>query len=39
MARWRKNLFTAMARNATSPVEHFGLPYDRIVMVGSQIGF
>jgi KUP system potassium uptake protein len=39
MARWRKSIFTVMARNATSPVEHFGLPYNRVVMVGSQIGF
>jgi KUP system potassium uptake protein len=39
MARWRKHLFTLMARNATSPAEHFGLPVDRPVMVGSQIAF
>jgi KUP system potassium uptake protein len=38
MARWRKRLFTAMARNAASPIDHFGLPVDRTVIVGSQIG-
>jgi KUP system potassium uptake protein len=37
MARWRKGLFIAMARNATSPVEHFALPPARTVEVGSQI--
>ena len=33
----RKRLFIAMARNAASPIEHFGLPSDRTVMMGSQI--
>jgi KUP system potassium uptake protein len=37
MARWRKKLFIAMARNASSPVEHFGLPGGRTVMMGSQV--
>jgi KUP system potassium uptake protein len=37
MARWRKRLFTAMARNAASPVDHFGLPSDRTVISGSQV--
>ncbi len=37
MARWRKRLFIAMARNANSPVEHFGLPSDRTVITGSQV--
>ncbi len=37
MSRWRKRLFVAMARNATSPIEHFGLPSSRTVMTGSQI--
>ena len=36
-ASWRKRLFIAMARNAASPVEHFGLPSDRTVTVGSQV--
>jgi KUP system potassium uptake protein len=34
---WRKGLFIAMARNAASPIEHFGLPSDRTVTMGSQI--
>ncbi|MBS1868619.1 MAG: KUP/HAK/KT family potassium transporter [Actinobacteria bacterium] len=34
---WRNKLFIAMARNAASPVSHFGLPTDRTVMMGSQI--
>jgi KUP system potassium uptake protein len=34
---WRKNLFVTMARNAASPIDHFGLPTDRTVMMGSQI--
>lgn len=38
MARWRKLLFVAMARNAASPIDAFGLPVDRTVIVGSQIG-
>jgi KUP system potassium uptake protein len=34
---WRKRLFIAMARNAASPVDHFGLPGERTVTVGSQV--
>jgi KUP system potassium uptake protein len=37
MSRWRKLMFIAMARNATSPIEVFGLPVDRTVAVSSQI--
>jgi KUP system potassium uptake protein len=37
MARWRKKLFVMMARNSASPMEHFGLPNDRTVVMGSQI--
>ncbi len=37
MPRWRKNLFIAMARNASSAIEHFGLPTDRTVILGSQV--
>lgn len=37
MRRWRKNLFIAMARNASSAIEHFGLPSDRTVILGSQV--
>jgi KUP system potassium uptake protein len=36
MQPWRKQLFVIMARNATSPIEHFGLPIERTVMIGSQ---
>jgi KUP system potassium uptake protein len=34
---WRKRLFIAMARNAASPISHFGLPSDRTIMIGSQV--
>jgi KUP system potassium uptake protein len=37
MSRGRKQLFVAMARNATSPIDHFGLPSSRTVMTGSQV--
>ncbi|MGH2915961.1 MAG: potassium transporter Kup [Solirubrobacteraceae bacterium] len=37
MARWRKRLFIAMARNAASPIDQFGLPPHRTVMTGSQV--
>ena len=37
MARWRKHLFIGMARNATSPIEHFGLPVDSTVAVSSHV--
>ena len=37
MARWRKRLFVIMARNSSSPIDHFGLPADRTVLTGSQI--
>jgi KUP system potassium uptake protein len=38
MRIWRKKLFIAMARNAASPIDHFRLPTDRTVMMGSQVG-
>ena len=38
MRRWRKMLFVALARNAASPIEHFGLSADSTVTVGSQVG-
>ncbi|MEA2145230.1 MAG: system potassium uptake protein, partial [Solirubrobacteraceae bacterium] len=38
MARWRKRLFVGMAKNAASPIGAFGLPVERTVSVGSQIG-
>jgi KUP system potassium uptake protein len=34
---WRKRLFIAMARNAASPVDHFGLPGERTVAIGSPV--
>lgn len=37
MARWRKKLFLGIARNAASPIEHFGLPVERTVLMGSQV--
>jgi KUP system potassium uptake protein len=37
MAIWRKKLFMLMARNAASPIEHFGLPIERTVLMGSQV--
>jgi KUP system potassium uptake protein len=37
LARWRKQLFVGMARNATSPIDTFGLPSSRTVMTGSQV--
>ncbi len=37
MRPWRKKLFVAMARNATSPIDAFQLPSERTVIVGSQI--
>ncbi|HTU84214.1 MAG TPA: KUP/HAK/KT family potassium transporter [Solirubrobacteraceae bacterium] len=33
----RERLFIMMARNAASPIDHFGLPPDRTVIMGSQI--
>jgi KUP system potassium uptake protein len=38
MRRWQKNLFIAMARNASGAIEHFHLPGDRTVIMGSQVG-
>ncbi len=37
MKLWRKKLFVALARNAASPIEAFGLPTERTVMMGSQV--
>src|SRR4051812_46975347 len=37
MARWRKKLFVAMAKNAADPVEYFGLPSERTVVMGAHI--
>jgi KUP system potassium uptake protein len=37
MARWRKRLFVAIARNAASPVAYFGLPDDRTVVLAAYV--
>ena len=37
MRRWRKQLYIALARNASSPADYFHLPPDRTVTVGSAI--
>jgi len=34
---WRKRLFIVMARNAASPIDHFGLPTNRTVLMGAQV--
>jgi KUP system potassium uptake protein len=37
MSRWRKQLYIALARNASSPADYFHLPADRTVTIGSAI--
>jgi KUP system potassium uptake protein len=37
MARWRKKLFIAIARNAASPVPYFHLPDDRTIVMSAHI--
>ena len=37
MARWRKKLFIAIARNAASPVRYFHLPDERTVVMGAHV--
>jgi KUP system potassium uptake protein len=37
MARWRKRLFLATAHLTADAVEHFGLPRERTVVLGSRI--
>jgi KUP system potassium uptake protein len=37
MARWRKKLFAAIARNAANPVGYFNLPDDRTVVMGAHV--
>jgi KUP system potassium uptake protein len=37
MARWRKKLFVAIARNAANPVGYFKLPDDRTVVLGAHV--
>jgi KUP system potassium uptake protein len=37
MARWRSNLFAAMARNSGRAAEHFMLPVNRVVELGASV--
>ena len=37
MARWRKILFTFIARNARSATSYFGIPPNRVMELGIQI--
>jgi KUP system potassium uptake protein len=37
MSWWRKKLFMGLTRHAASPVADFGLPWDRTVVLGSQV--
>jgi KUP system potassium uptake protein len=37
MALWRERMFATLARNASSPVEYFNLPANRVIEVGTQI--
>jgi len=39
MARWRKQLFVVMGRNAQSATAFFGIPPNRVVELGTQIEF
>jgi KUP system potassium uptake protein len=39
MARWRKQMFIVMMRNAQSATAFFGLPPNRVVELGAQIQF
>jgi KUP system potassium uptake protein len=37
MSWWRKKLFMGLTRHAASPAADFGLPWDRTVVLGSQV--
>jgi KUP system potassium uptake protein len=37
MRAWRKRAFITMARNASSPIDHFGLPSDRTLILASRV--
>jgi KUP system potassium uptake protein len=39
MARWRKKVFSIMARNARSATQYFSIPPNRVVELGAQIEF
>ena len=38
MRRWRKHLYALLAKLAADPVAYFGLPDDRVVIMGSRVG-
>ena len=38
MRRWQGKLFVSIAKNAASAIDHFGLPADRTVSIGAQVG-
>ena len=37
MSRWRKHLFLATGKVTADAAEHFGLPRDQTVIMGSRI--
>ncbi len=37
MRKWRKRLFVALSRNSANPVEYFGLPPDRTIVMGGNV--
>ncbi|MEP6779160.1 MAG: potassium transporter Kup [Gemmatimonadaceae bacterium] len=39
LARWRKKIFSFLARNARSATEFYGIPPNRVVELGTQIEF
>ncbi len=39
MAKWRKRIFSIMARNAQSATQYYGIPPNRVVELGAQIEF
>jgi KUP system potassium uptake protein len=37
MARWRKELFSTISRNAMNPANFFDIPPDRVIEIGAQV--
>jgi KUP system potassium uptake protein len=37
MAKWREHLFATMARNAGTAVDHFNIPTNRVIELGTQV--
>jgi KUP system potassium uptake protein len=37
MPMWREHLFAAMARNAGTAVDHFNIPTNRVIELGTQV--